>query len=147
MLHPSCSACLQVDTPTKKLLLGVALAYIGLVVILPFVNVFIQVGCVLSCSMVCCALAPETRTGVVGRTACPRLLPGSTSQSAPAPGCPLVLSCAGPWCHVVCALCVLTTCPALYCSFCFLLHPRLLPRVWVPSWRLCRNTTSCMPQS
>lgn len=33
----------QVDTPAKKLLLGVALAYIGLVVILPFVNVFIQV--------------------------------------------------------------------------------------------------------
>lgn len=28
----------------KKILLGVALAYIGLVVILPFVNVFIQVG-------------------------------------------------------------------------------------------------------
>jgi hypothetical protein len=33
----------QVDTPTKKILLGVAIAYMGLVVILPFVNVFIQV--------------------------------------------------------------------------------------------------------
>lgn len=35
---------LQVDTPAKKALLGVALAYIGLVVVLPFVNVFIQVS-------------------------------------------------------------------------------------------------------
>lgn len=34
---------LQVDTTAKKVLLGVALAYIGLVVVLPFVNVFIQV--------------------------------------------------------------------------------------------------------
>ena len=33
----------QVDTTTKKVLLGVAIAYIGLLVILPFVNVFIQV--------------------------------------------------------------------------------------------------------
>jgi hypothetical protein len=36
--------CVQVDTPTKKILLGIAVAYIGLVVILPFVNVFIQVN-------------------------------------------------------------------------------------------------------
>jgi hypothetical protein len=47
-VHRQCFAlavgsAVQVDTPTKKILLGVAIAYIGLVVILPFVNVFIQV--------------------------------------------------------------------------------------------------------
>jgi hypothetical protein len=35
---------LQVDNLPKKLLLGVAVAYIALVVILPFLNVFLQVG-------------------------------------------------------------------------------------------------------
>lgn len=34
----------QVDTWPKRGLLGVALTYIGLVVVLPFANVFIQVG-------------------------------------------------------------------------------------------------------
>lgn len=34
----------QVDSLPKKIILGVALAYIFLMVILPFVNVFIQVG-------------------------------------------------------------------------------------------------------
>jgi hypothetical protein len=33
-----------VDTWPKRGLLGVALTYIGLVVVLPFANVFIQVG-------------------------------------------------------------------------------------------------------
>jgi sulfate/thiosulfate transport system permease protein len=36
------SLCAQVDSLPKRLLLGVALAYIVLMVILPFVNVFIQ---------------------------------------------------------------------------------------------------------
>lgn len=35
---------MQVDSLPKKMILGVALAYIFLMVILPFVNVFIQVG-------------------------------------------------------------------------------------------------------
>jgi hypothetical protein len=34
---------LQVDTPVKKALLGIALTYIGVMVILPFINVFLQV--------------------------------------------------------------------------------------------------------
>ena len=35
---------LQVDTPQKALLVGIAVAYISLIVIIPFVAVFVQVG-------------------------------------------------------------------------------------------------------
>jgi hypothetical protein len=40
---PAAVAYAQVDTLPKKIILGVALAYILLTVILPFINVFIQV--------------------------------------------------------------------------------------------------------
>jgi hypothetical protein len=36
----------QVETLGAKILVGLAVAYIALVVVVPFVNVFLQVGCV-----------------------------------------------------------------------------------------------------
>ncbi len=36
---------IQVDNWPKRMLVGVAVAYIALVVLVPFFNVFIQVGC------------------------------------------------------------------------------------------------------
>ena len=36
-------ALTQVDTPVRKLLLGIAVTYTALIVVLPFLNVFIQV--------------------------------------------------------------------------------------------------------
>ena len=33
----------QVDTPVRKLLLGIAVTYTALIVVLPFLNVFVQV--------------------------------------------------------------------------------------------------------
>ena len=35
---------MQVDTPVRKLLLGIAVTYTALIVILPFLNVFYQVA-------------------------------------------------------------------------------------------------------
>lgn len=50
VLHWYQRACLralcaltQVDTPVRKLLLGIAVTYTALIVVLPFLNVFIQV--------------------------------------------------------------------------------------------------------
>ena len=37
-------ACLQLDTPGKKLLVGIAVSYVGLVLLVPTVNVFVQVS-------------------------------------------------------------------------------------------------------
>ena len=42
MLKKPC-ALTQVDTPVRKLLLGIAVTYTALIVVLPFLNVFIQV--------------------------------------------------------------------------------------------------------
>lgn len=35
----------QVDTPTKKLILGIAVFYMALVIFVPTLNVFVQVRC------------------------------------------------------------------------------------------------------
>lgn len=39
------STYMQVDTPGKKLLVGVAVTYVLTVLLVPTANIFIQVGC------------------------------------------------------------------------------------------------------
>ena len=41
--HNNCAGA-QVDTPGKALLVGIAVSYVSLVVLIPFVAVFFQVG-------------------------------------------------------------------------------------------------------
>lgn len=51
LLSQISSTLVQVDTPGKKLLVGVAVGYLALVLVVPTLNVFAQVNC-------CCCVHP-----------------------------------------------------------------------------------------